>query len=192
MIPTKDRSCEGDALGHSASTEGLVSLDDPRVIRAAEEYWALLEAGRRPDRSTFLGQHPEIATALAQCLDGLEFVRSAAPHLHQPTTTADATGDFSLPPALGDYRMVREIGRGGMGVVYEAEQISLARPARRGQGPALRGCGRRQTAATFQNRSPGRGSSCTTRTSYRFTQSAANEASTITPCNSLRAKPWPP
>jgi serine/threonine protein kinase/WD40 repeat protein len=97
------------------------SLEDPRVIAAVEEYLAALEAGREPDRDQFLaGYAAEVAAALAVCLDGLELVRAAGPDL-QPSFPAEP------PPALGDFRLIREVGRGGMGVVYEAEQISLRR-----------------------------------------------------------------
>ena len=51
--------------------------DDPRVIRAVEEYVTALEAGERPDRQVFLARHADIADALAGCLDGLEFIRAA-------------------------------------------------------------------------------------------------------------------
>jgi tetratricopeptide (TPR) repeat protein len=97
-----------------------------------EEYLACLEAGRAPDRQAFLAAYPEIAAAVAECLDGLEFVRMAAPQLHQSAsdglaaTLAAATATDPVAP-LGDFRIVREVGRGGMGVVYEAEQLSLGR-----------------------------------------------------------------
>jgi serine/threonine protein kinase len=96
-----------------------------------EEYLAELEAGRTPDRQGFLARHPEIAAALAECLDGLAFVRAAAPCLHAPNPTDAVTAAGLLgevePRPLGDFQIVRELGRGGMGVVYEALQLSLGR-----------------------------------------------------------------
>jgi serine/threonine protein kinase len=115
-----------DAAGGVSS-----SPDDPRVVAALREYVAALEAGRRPDRRDFLGRHPEVAAELEAALDGLEFVHAAAPQLRHAEGGADPAADpaADLAPAvpLGDYQIVREVGRGGMGVVYEAVQLSLGR-----------------------------------------------------------------
>jgi serine/threonine protein kinase/WD40 repeat protein len=110
----------------------LPSPDDPRVVLALEQYSAALKAGQRPDRNEFLARYPEIATALSDCLEALEFVQAAAPLLQgdaggQTSAASAASEDFYPGGPLGDYRIVREIGRGGMGVVYEAVQISLIR-----------------------------------------------------------------
>lgn len=105
---------------------------DPRLLAAVQEYMAAVEAGRRPSRHELLARHPDIADELSACLHGLAFVRSAAQQItgSSPTTPSiDDPGfgaELSARP-LGDFRLVREIGRGGMGVVYEAVQLSLDR-----------------------------------------------------------------
>lgn len=106
--------------------------DDPRLLQAVQEYLSELEGGHRPRRTEFLRRYPDLAGPLAQCLDGLELVHRAA-HRDAPTSgghpsPAAGPGPGGVPAdPLGDFRVVREIGRGGMGVVYEAVQLSLGR-----------------------------------------------------------------
>jgi serine/threonine protein kinase/Flp pilus assembly protein TadD len=102
-----------------------VSSDDAEVVKLVEQFHAALAAGQRPDRQELLAAFPQIAQELDACLDGLELVDRAVPVVLSRTEHDEdrlpATGQ------LGDFRILREIGRGGMGVVYEAEQISLGR-----------------------------------------------------------------
>lgn len=106
---------------------------DPRVFAAVQEYMAELDAGRRPNRQEFLARHPEIKEDLSVCLQGLAFLNSAAAEIHAdssgPSHEEQRSFDAELASSkpLGDFKLIHEIGRGGMGVVYEAVQLSLGR-----------------------------------------------------------------
>jgi serine/threonine protein kinase len=97
--------------------------EDARVLQAAREYLAELEAGHAPNRAAYLMRWPELASELAECFDGIELAHGASLALGpsepvQPEYPASTFGDFQI---------IREVGRGGMGIVYEAVQLSLGR-----------------------------------------------------------------
>jgi eukaryotic-like serine/threonine-protein kinase len=105
-------------------------LDDPALLAAVEEYLSALEAGRRPDRREFLARHAPLASVLAGYLDALHFVQEANSDLEETQSSAAAARpgrDEPPVPCLSDFQVVRQVGRGGMGIVYEARQLSLGR-----------------------------------------------------------------
>jgi eukaryotic-like serine/threonine-protein kinase len=98
------------------------------------EYLQAIEAGKAPSRETWLAQYPEQAERLRAFLRDWDAVGQDASKFKLPASIGDGeTVGFApttnLPTLryLGDYELVSEIARGGMGVVYRARQVSLNR-----------------------------------------------------------------
>jgi len=114
IVPASDAFCE------------LISNeDDPIVAGYLEDLTRKVQAGDRIDLEDYLGKYPKHA----------ERLRKLWPAIRMMAELGRTSGAASQPDAepaigpriLGDFRLIREIGRGGMGIVYEAEQVSLKR-----------------------------------------------------------------
>src|SRR5437870_5566178 len=108
--------------------ESLSDRDPVEVL--AEEFRGRLRRGERPDVEDYARRHPLLADQIRDLFPALllvEGLKAAAPA--DLTAAGAAPPDLAVPSLerLGDFRILREVGRGGMGVVYEAEQESLGR-----------------------------------------------------------------
>jgi tetratricopeptide (TPR) repeat protein len=88
-----------------------------------EELTNRVQAGEAVDVEAYAARHPEHAQAIRDLFPALQVLGAMS------GSGAPSQESANLPAAgtLGDFRLIREVGRGGMGVVYEAEQISLGR-----------------------------------------------------------------
>jgi serine/threonine protein kinase/outer membrane protein assembly factor BamB len=104
--PFDSSSLTSTRLGANSEADALVNVLD--------EYLAALQAGKAPAREELLARYPELSAQLESLLAGIDFIHGVEKRPDDGRR-------------IGDFRIVREVGRGGMGAVYEAEQLSLRR-----------------------------------------------------------------
>jgi tetratricopeptide (TPR) repeat protein len=91
-----------------------------------DEILAELRQGRRPDADALARRYPALGDRLAEYLAELENILRCGP-ADRIAPIAYEEPRAGVPTILGDFHLLRVVGRGGMGVVYEAEQMSLRR-----------------------------------------------------------------
>ncbi len=94
-------------------------------------YWSIVaefidrcDRGEAVDAAEFAHGDPELAKRLQECLAGFGWLERAlsGSDVHSVSET-----ETRLPESIGEYNIIRELGRGGMGVVYEAVHQGLGR-----------------------------------------------------------------
>src|SRR5262249_58962815 len=108
-----------------------MAIDDAErydlLDRLVEEFAARLRCGEQPALKDYTDRYPELADELRELFPALVQVEHVKEICHDRDEAEQARTTSPSLSQVGDYRVIREIGRGGLGGVYEAEQVSLGR-----------------------------------------------------------------
>lgn len=122
-----NHSSRGDEVaGESEDSSGV---DDPILARWAAEVADRLQAGEPSDLTAYTREHPERAEQLRRLLPAIAMMAKlgAVPTPVGSSVFGPEAGAEQGMRMLGEFRLIREVGKGGMGIVYEALEVPLGR-----------------------------------------------------------------
>src|SRR5258708_38316053 len=96
------------------------------LTRLADEFAARYRAGERPALQEYVDRYPQLADDIRELFPAMVEIEQVKED-HQEAGEEAAAPVAPALQQLGDFRIIREVGKGGMGIVYEAEQVSLGR-----------------------------------------------------------------
>ncbi len=111
---------------------------EQQLAELLERMTAELRAGRTPDLEALAKEHPDLSAELRELWGAVQLAEGLAAGLSRGSQAnlaatwplaGRATAPGDLPRKFGDFELQRELGRGGMGIVYQARQRSLNRTA---------------------------------------------------------------